>query len=77
MQPLLLFFTATVNYSLSICLYETNFPYKGGHSTEHSIFKTCVQHRKDHFGLFLNTNTYIIEAKILIYQIDCSQLLSF
>ena len=23
----------------------------------HSIFKTCVQRRKDHFGLFLNTNT--------------------
>ena len=23
-------------------LHETNFPYKGGHSIAHSIFKTCV-----------------------------------
>ena len=42
-EPLLLFFLATVTYSPSVCLYETNFSYEGGHSIAHSIFKTCVQ----------------------------------
>ena len=34
-----------------------NFRCEGGHSIAHLIFKTCVQRRKDHFRLFLNTNT--------------------
>ena len=38
---------ATVIYFPSVCLYETNFAYEGGHSIAHSIFKTCVQRRKD------------------------------
>ena len=38
-------------------LYETIFPYEGGHSIAHLIFKTCAQQRKDHFDLFLDTNT--------------------
>ena len=42
MQPLLLF-SADDSCLLSVMfLYETNFPYKGGHSIAHSIFKTCV-----------------------------------
>ena len=45
---------ATVVYCPSVCLCETNFPDEGGHSIAHSIFKTCIQWRKDHLGLFLN-----------------------
>ena len=67
------FLLATVVYSSSEYLYQTNFPYEGGHSTAHSIFKTCVQQRKDHFTLFLNTNTRSGISKNA-YQIDCSQL---
>ena len=52
--------------SLSVCFYETNFTYKRGHSTAHSTFKTYVQHRKDHLGLFLNTNHVVEEGKLLI-----------
>ena len=48
---------ATFVYSTSVFLYETNFYYEEGHSIAHSIFKTCVQRRKDRFSLFLNTNT--------------------
>ena len=64
---------ATVVYCPSVCLYETNFPYEGRHSIAHLIFKTCVQRRKDHFGLFLNTNTRSGRSKIA-FQIDCSRL---
>ena len=56
---------ATVIYSLSVCLYETNFPYEEGYSAAHSIFEAFVQQRKDHFGLFLNKHV-VEEAKILI-----------
>ena len=57
----------TVVYSTSVCLYETNFPYEGGHFIANSIFKTCVQQMKDHFSLFLNTDTLSgKEAKMLI-----------
>ena len=67
MQPLLLFFTDDSCYSTSVCLYESNFPYEGGHFIAHSIFKTCVHQMKDHFNLFLNTNTLSgKEAKMLI-----------
>ena len=59
--------------SPSVCLYEKNFPYKGGHSNAHSIFKTCAQQKKDHFSLFLNTNTRSGRCKNA-YQIDCSKL---
>ena len=60
-------------YSPSIFLYETNFPYKGERSIAYSIFKTCVQRRKDHFGLFLDTSTCSGRGKNA-YQISCSQL---
>ena len=43
----------TTSFSLTIVLssssmffYETNFPYEGGHSIAHSIFKTCVHFLK-------------------------------
>ena len=39
----------------------------------HSIFKTCVQRKKDHFGLLLNTNTHG-ERSRNVYQIDCNRL---
>ena len=42
-HPLPLIYSAKVVYSPSVCLYETNFPYEGGHSITHLIFKTCVQ----------------------------------
>ena len=73
-QPLLLLFT--VVYTPCVCLYETNFPYKGGHSIASLIFRTCVHQRKDHLGLFLNTNTRCGRSKN-VYQIACSRLLSF
>ena len=62
---------ATVVYSYPVCLYETNFPYKRGHSIAHSIFKSCVQQRENHFGLSLNTNARSGRSKNA-YQIDCS-----
>ena len=52
------------------CLYETNLYYEGGHSIAHSIFKTSVQRRKDHFSLLLNTNTRSGKSKNA-NQIDC------
>ena len=42
-----------------------NFRCEGGHSIAHLIFKTCVQRRKDHFRLFLNTHV-VEKAKLLI-----------
>ena len=51
---------------LCVCFYETNFPYKRGHSIAHSILKTCAQQRKDHLGLFLNINNLEEEGKMLI-----------
>ena len=57
---------ATVVYSPSVYLYETNYPYERGHSITHSIFKTSVQQRRDHFSLFLNTKQVLKEAKMLI-----------
>ena len=56
------FFYATIVYSHAVSLYETNFPYKGGHSIVHSIFKTCVQRRNDHFGLFLKQKHVVEEV---------------
>ena len=67
----LLFFTGYSLYSPSACLHE-KFPYEGGHSIAHSIFRTCVQRRKDHFGLFLNTNLRSGRSKNA-YHIDCSR----
>ena len=69
-QPLLLFFAGDSFFSPSACLYETNFPYEGEHSIAHSILKTCVQQRKGHFSLFLNTNTRSGRSKNA-YQIAC------
>ena len=56
---------ATVFYYPSVCLYETNFPYEGGHSIARLVFKTCVLHRKDHFGSFFNTKVVEV-AKMLL-----------
>ena len=64
---------ATVMYSLHVCLHETNFPCKGGHSIAHSTFKTCVQRTIDYFSLFLNTNMHSGRSKNA-YQIYCSRL---
>ena len=75
-QPLLLFFVGDSFFSPSVCLYETNFPYEGEHSIAHSILKTCVQQRKGHFSLFLNTNTRSGRSKNA-YQITCRRFQSF
>ena len=61
---------------LLLCACMKQIPYEGEHSIKHSIFKTCIQRRKDHFSLFLNTNTRSGRTKNA-YQIDCSRLLSF
>ena len=42
-QPLLFFFSSNSFHSPCVYLYETSFPYEGGHSIAHLIFKTCVQ----------------------------------
>ena len=70
-QLLLLIFSGAVVYSSSVCLYETNFYHKGGLSIAHSIFKTSVQRREDHFSLFLITNACSGKCKNA-HQIDCS-----
>ena len=75
-QPLLLFFVGDSFFSPSVCLYETDFPYEGEHSIAHSILKTCVQQRKGHFSLFLNTNTRSGRSKNA-YQIACRRFQSF
>ena len=56
--PFLFSSLVTVIYSSSICLYETNFPYEGGHSISHFIFKTCV--------CFKTQKHIVEEAKMLI-----------
>ena len=74
--PLLLFFAGDSFFSPFVCLYETNFPYEGEHFIAHSNLKTCVQQRKGHFGLFLNTNTCSGRSKNA-YQIGCRRFQSF
>ena len=52
---------------LSLCMLVWNkFSYEGGHSITHSIFRTSVQRRKDHFSLFPNTKQVVKVAKMLI-----------
>ena len=65
-QPLLLFFGWRL---CSVCMFVWNKWY----STAHSIFKTCVQRKKDHFGLLLNTSR---GSKRLYkgYKTNCSRL---
>ena len=72
-QPLLIFFAGdgfllflSLSLCLSVCFYETYFPYERGHSIAHSIFRTCAQRRKDHLGLFFNTNHVVEKGKMLI-----------
>ena len=68
-NPYYLFSLTIVVSSPSIFLYETNFLYEGGHSIPYSIFKTCVQRRKDHFSrsvCFQTQARVVKEAKMLV-----------
>ena len=56
------FFFADDSCLLSVMfLYETNFPYEGGHSIAHSIFKTCVHSFKR------MKPAYILDVRHTIY----------
>ena len=78
-SPSYFFSLVIVVYFPSVCLYETNFPDEGRHSIAHSIFKTCVQWRKDHFGLFLNHKHVVKWAKMLIklIAVDSNQFIRY
>ena len=52
MKALLLFFAGDSFYSPSVCFYDTNFPYEGGHFIVHLIFKLMCSEGKISYVCF-------------------------